>query len=189
MDYKFSKNRWKYRSQSEIPGTLTLHDESTGQPLTLDRLPVNQARKQLGILSPVNGDMTAEVKYLRKKAEAWATIVREKQCNKEDMWYTMNSTIMKTIQYPLMATTMSKAQLRTVMAPILTEGLHKIRQQKNMPRALVYGPKKYQGNGIEKILARVRSATTSKFHPAFHIGSGELKKMSAVVILFLLGRV
>ena len=47
-----------------------------------------------------------------------------------------------------MVTTFSKKDTAYIMAPILLEGLHKVRTQSRLPRALVHGPTKYQGYGI-----------------------------------------
>ena len=65
-----------------------------------------------------------------------------------DAWYAMNCTIMKTIEYPLMATTLSRAQLDTVMSPILTAALPKAGIQRHMPRAIVHGSHNVQGHEV-----------------------------------------
>ena len=52
---------------------------------------------------------------------------------------------MKTVEYPLMATTLSKKDLKYIMTPVLYGALGKCGVQRNLPRALVYGTLRSQG--------------------------------------------
>ena len=56
--------------------------------------------------------------------------------------------MMKTLEYPLMATILSKSQCDKIMAPILDAGLAALGINRRMTQAVVYGPKQYQGVGI-----------------------------------------
>ena len=55
---------------------------------------------------------------------------------------------MKTIEYPLVATTFSKKDCAYFMAPILRFGLNSLCLQHRLPRALVYALLKFQGIGL-----------------------------------------
>ena len=44
---------------------------------------------------------------------------------KQDAWYCLNHTILRTIEYPLMATTMSEQDLDDIINPVLTDALPK----------------------------------------------------------------
>ena len=50
-----------------------------------------------------------------------------------------------TVEYPLMATTLSRPQLDKIMVPVLHGGLPQSSVQCNMPRAIVYGSLNVQG--------------------------------------------
>ena len=52
---------------------------------------------------------------------------------------------MNTIEYPLTATSFSKAQLDKLMQPLLHTALPLCGIRRNMPRALVYGTLRSQG--------------------------------------------
>ena len=56
---------------------------------------------------------------------------------------------MKTIEYPLMATTMTRRQIDTIMQPILQAALRKCRIQNRLPRKLVYGTLRARGLGLK----------------------------------------
>ena len=92
--------------------------------------------------------MKEEKEYLRSKAETWAAALRSRRLRKNDAWYCLTATIMKTIEYPLVVTTFTPQECAHIMAPILKAGLHAVRVQRLLPRTLVYAPLKYQGLGI-----------------------------------------
>ena len=92
-----------------------------------------------------DGNDSDEVKHLRAKTVSWAESVRTNHFKADDAWYCLNNTIMKTVEYPLMATTMTKDELTHVIAPILKAGLPRSKVQSQLPRALVHGSLESQG--------------------------------------------
>jgi hypothetical protein len=56
--------------------------------------------------------------------------------------------IRKTIEYPLLSTTMTKKELDQVVAPILKIGLPRSGICRTISRKLVYSTTKYQGFGL-----------------------------------------
>ena len=92
--------------------------------------------------------MSAEKRYLRQKAKHWATSFKSSRLRSCDAWHCFTATIMKTIEYPLVATTFTKKECAYFMAPILRFGLNSVRLQNRLPSALVYAPSKYQGIGL-----------------------------------------
>ena len=57
----------------------------------------------------------------------------------EEHLVSFNSTILKTLEYSLVATTLSHSQTDNIMRPILKVALNKSSIQKRLPRKLVYG--------------------------------------------------
>jgi hypothetical protein len=55
---------------------------------------------------------------------------------------------MKTLEYPLMATSLSQDQCDAIMQPILNAGLPALGFNRRMTSAVVFGPRRYQGVGI-----------------------------------------
>ena len=148
IDYERRKNKWCYKSPSSIPGELLLFNDATQEREPIPRLSVRTAQKALGIFTSPSGSMDSEARYLRSKAVEWANALSTRRINKEDAWYCLNSTIMKTIEHPLVATSLTPKHCSRIMSPILKAALHSVRVQKNLPRPLVYGPIKYQGLGV-----------------------------------------
>jgi hypothetical protein len=132
---------------SDIPGDITIPNH-VGKPEPLQRLEPHKSVLALGIMFNPMGSMTEEVQYLRSKAEKWAEQVRSGFLKKHEAWYSINLCIMKSIEYPLLATTMSKSQIDYVLAPILRVGLPKMGVCRNISRKLVFSNFKFQGLGM-----------------------------------------
>ena len=58
---------------------------------------------------------------------------------------------MKTLEYPLLALTLTESECNSIVAPILSGGLPRMGMTRSMARTLVYAPLKYQGIGINKL--------------------------------------
>ena len=88
---------------------------------------------------------------MRIKAEVWQDKVRTGHLNQLDAWLALNTTAMNSLEYPLLATTLSIEECTHIMAPILAAGLPNAGMCRNMARSLVYGPSKYQGLDIHNL--------------------------------------
>ena len=62
-----------------------------------------------------------------------------------DAWMALNSAVMKTLEYPLLALTSIENECKKIMAPILKGGLPKIGMRRTLPRKIVYGSLKNKG--------------------------------------------
>jgi len=136
----------KYVSKANQPGSLFLHNK--GRPETIERLEVTEACKTLGIWSHPDGLVTDEANALKSKALKWADAVRTERINPTEAWHSINHTIMKMIEHPLVATSISKKDMHDVMRPILQAALPKARIQKHFPHKLVYGTLMTEGFGV-----------------------------------------
>ena len=148
VDFKHTSYGWDYKTKADVPGELILPEGDERTPKVFERLEPHQAKELLGIMIRPDGGEADQARAMLKKARQWRDSIRSKKIKKMDAWYAMNCTIMKTIEYPLMATTLSRAQLDTVMSPILTAALPKAGIQRHMPRAIVHGSHNVQGHEV-----------------------------------------
>ena len=102
----------------------------------------------------MDGNNVEECQHLRKKTMEFADNMRTGFLSKNDAWYALNSTIMKMLEYPMEATTITEEEWNKIMAPILLSGLPRSGIDRKFPRAVLYGPRNLQGFGI--------------LHPWFH---------------------
>ena len=63
----------------------------------------------------------------------------------------MNMTIMKTLEYPLVALTLTEAECDFIMAPVLAGGLPRAGICRNIPRSVLYGSLDHQGLGMHNL--------------------------------------
>ena len=133
---------------SATPRDVLLHNDKTSLCKAIEHLPVTSAQKALGIFSRPDGCMVHHEIYLHQKAETWATAVQAQHFWKDDIWYGLNSTGMKSVEYPLVTTTFSQKDCAHIMAPILPSCLSSLKVQRNLPQTLVYAPLAYLGLGI-----------------------------------------
>ena len=122
--------------------------DNDGIQQKLQQLPSTDSEKALGIEFSPSGDMKAEANYLRQKALEWADKVRSGHLTHQEAWYCLRSTVLRTIEYAIPATTFSYKQTESFMRPILTIGLPRSGICRNISRQIVYSPIKYQGFGI-----------------------------------------
>ena len=125
--------------------------DSEGNAKVIEKLAASDSRRTLGVRLAPDGNNEAEVKFLRERAQNWADRVRTGHLPRRLVWESMNTTILKSLQYPLPATTLTEEECRWIMAPLLAQGLPASGVVRSIPRAVVYGPVKFQGLGIPNL--------------------------------------
>jgi hypothetical protein len=167
IDFQWKHDSWHYQSKADSPGEISMLDH-TGSRVPLERVEVSEARRSLGLMISGDGKWEAEVKYLLQASIDWRANLQAGHLSKADAWYALNHTINRTVEYPMMATSLSKAQCETVMRPFLSACLSASGVARSMPRAVVWGPLRYQGldirhlyttQGVEHLLALLRHGT------------------------------
>lgn len=81
----------------------------------------------------------------------WAEKVMIGTIDRRDAWWPLNSTILRKLEYLLVALTLSKYQCDYIMALALDVGLPRAEICKNMPRTVLYGDLYHQGMGLHNL--------------------------------------
>ena len=74
-----------------------------------------------------------EIFKLHAKTQEFEVQIRTGSIHKWDPWYAINATIMMTLQYPMMATTITKKEWDFIMRPIRKSGLPKAEISSKFP--------------------------------------------------------
>ena len=99
-DYKWTGNKWVYRDNKTMEGSMTVQDLE-GNTKLLKRFEPSEAAKTLGIMVAANGSMKAEVQHLKAKATAFADEIRRPSpTNRKENWMAYKHTICKIMEYP-----------------------------------------------------------------------------------------
>ena len=165
FEFAWTGKTWRYTTIDELPGTLTilLPDRLHSEPLL--RLEPSEARETLGLWIAPDGNQTAQFTALVDKATHWASKIRSGRLNFAECWISLTTGILKTLEYPLMATSLSRPQCKAILKPILAAALPSIHIATTLPLVVRHGPLLAQGlaipdlwvlQGIHKIWAYLR---------------------------------
>ena len=149
VHFEWVDGEWSYGS--DMNDAVISVKDMEGQDTQLEILNPNEAKRMLGVFLTMDGSNDVQIAQMRKAADVWYEQVRVGHLSRFDAWTALQSTVMKTLQYPLLATTLTGKECNHIMAPILTGGLTQIGICRSMARQLVYAPLKYQGLAIDNL--------------------------------------
>ena len=144
ISFAWDAGDWSYATIEDSPATLSVRDPH-GVQTQLERLPAHQAIRMLGVRLAPDGNNDAEVAYLRSKAKDWAERIRNGHLPNRLAWQSLQSSILRTLQYPLPATTFTKQEATDIMGDLLADGLNSLDICRKFPLDLVHGPRRFQG--------------------------------------------
>ena len=138
MDFEWTPGgSWKLKKQ--VPNTLTAIDHNgTRQPIT--QLETNEAFETLGVYLAPNGDNRCAVDNLRDAASKWSEKLRRSFLQSSETYKAITTTIMKKLEYPLTALTLTEKECDTVMYPILQSTLPRTHFSRHFCRRTLYAP-------------------------------------------------
>jgi len=161
IDYKWTGDKWVYRTQEEMAATIQMHDEQ-GSLQTLQRHEPTHPEKTLGMLTAPDGSMEAwelddageqirvgQIPYLQEKVKEFTTKIKSAQNTlPNDVWVAITSATMKTLEYPMTALTITKQGRDEIMKPLLHFCLPVAGYSQHFPRAVIFGPSEQGGKGL-----------------------------------------
>lgn len=188
IDFHWQAGGLRYKSISECPGSLAVHDIQ-GQRKILSQVEVAEAKETLGIFLAPNGGMQGEFHKLKAAVNDWVEQMIQGKLNRSEVWITLQSTSWSTLSYPLQAINLGKTQWETIMAVLLNYVLPVMDTCRHFPRAIVFAPDKSLGLGIQHLytmqeITRARDFIYSKFESSI---TGHLYESSLEVMLVEIG--
>ena len=90
---------------------------------TQPKLEPTKAQETLGVYLAPDGNETKQIQHLQTKIAKWVENVRTKHISRHHAMLALQSTIYKTLEYPLPALTITKPQWTKIMAPLAKCGL------------------------------------------------------------------
>jgi hypothetical protein len=147
IDFVWKNGNWKYATIEETPASISVRD-CHGAIKQLERLPIAEARRTLGVRLAPDGNNQAEFENLCEKAKSWADNVRTGHLPRHLVWQSMNTTLLPSIKYPLPSTTLTLPQCRKIASIVLQAGLPGSGIARTFPRDLVMAPIRFQGLGL-----------------------------------------
>jgi hypothetical protein len=86
------------------------------------------------------GNMDEQFAWMKEKAESWADKIRTGHLPRHLTWMAWTTTILKTLEYPLPVTTLSKKQCDKITSILANTALPRCGFMRSFPRALMHAP-------------------------------------------------
>ena len=147
IDFKWTQGKWKYRSKQDLPGDITIRHWND-QRVTLTRIEPDKARETMGVFLAMDDNNKTQVQELRNKANKFASCVKSSYVTPYEAWSALHTTILKSFEYVMEATSLTDKQWNFVMAHILEATLPRAKLVRSFPRDLLYSPLRNVGIGI-----------------------------------------
>ena len=151
IDFTWKNGNWQYAAKDDM-NKLTMVD-SEGTRVDLKQLPTSKGMRTLGVILAPDGNNTDQVEALLHKAESWADLISTGHLQREEAWRALNSTILKSLEYPLTATTLTEQETTKIFSPIRQVALPASGIVRTFPSAIAHAPHKYQGLAIPDLYA------------------------------------
>ena len=88
----------------------------------------------------MDGNESAQVKYLHDKAKDFAAQLSIHKVTKNDAWYALERSFLKTIEYPLMVTTIPFKTWSSILSPVINTLFRGQGFPQNSPGMFFLGP-------------------------------------------------
>ena len=188
IEFSWEGVRWSY-ARHENHSTITFEDKD-GNTQTLQRLSTSTASETLGVFLAPDGNSSKQREQMRNVSVTFRDNIRSGFLNKTDAWHAMNTTVLKTLQYPLPALTLSEKECNHIMAPVLEAALSAAGYNNSFPRAVVYGPVSGQGLGVKNLYTTQCASHVALIIQHFHSQSvtGHLLRHSFELLQLEWGR-
>jgi hypothetical protein len=120
----------------------------------MEQLDCSMGKCTLGVhLAPDDNNKDA-ISHLRRKAETWQEYITTGHLNRQDACFVMETTIMRSLLYPLPALTLTEKECNHIIAQVLSAGLQNLAVCKNFPCAVTYGPKEEGGFNLPNLFTQ-----------------------------------
>jgi hypothetical protein len=107
VSFCWSGSSWRYAGIQGSPGDLYMNDISNNRKV-IKRLEPNQAYETLGVFLAPDGNLDEQFQKMLNAATKWADNLRTGAINRNDVWLALQSTILRTLMYPLPSIRLSK---------------------------------------------------------------------------------
>jgi hypothetical protein len=132
---------------------LTWHDPDVGL-------------ETLGVMQAMDRNNREEVKHFRKEADNFADSMRTDCLSKKNACHALTERIMKTMEHPMTAITLTKSNWEHIMVPILKAGLPCSGIDRLFPQDVLHGPSA-ASKALACFIHGVTRKSLTQWHAAF----------------------
>jgi len=122
-----------------------------GTKENLSLIESNKGIETLGVHIARNGDMDNQWLALEKKISKWVSAMASRKLLSYETLLCTNTTIYKTIEYPLLISTFSEIKCKRLIKPVHNLALARARIYRRIPNTIKYRPRNMLGLGFHNI--------------------------------------
>ena len=144
------RGNYTYDLHHDEEETIKLQSKKEGHISTecVERIDPNQAERVLGIRLPLTGDMNIECGFRKKQLLEFSKRLYKSSLTTYEAHSAYLSRYIPIAKYPFPVTTFNNAQLETMQRGSIHRILPKLGVNRNMPRAVIYGPRLLGGRQL-----------------------------------------
>ena len=133
-----------YKNPADINQEFTVLDNNDIRN-NLQVIKAAEGKETLGVILAPDGNTEDAFKELCNKAKKWKACIKAGHLTPSLVWQALQTTIMKSLEYPLPALTLSQDQCNKIMGIIKDGLLSSSSISRNIPSPTLYGPKEDGG--------------------------------------------
>lgn len=176
IQFQFEDNgKWSYINKEDVDYNFTVKNHRD-EIQNMNTLSPHEGRGNLGVILAPDGNNKDAIEDLWKKTEKWRDYIMTGHLDCTEAWLALESTILKTIQYPMLALTLTEEECNYIMAPVLQVALPKTAISQNFLRKTLYAPVEEGGLGKQNLYTYQGTSQISLLHDhlALNTMTGEL---------------
>ena len=121
------------------------------QTQPLKKVNASEGRETLDVYLAPDGNNQAAVEKMTQKAQEWHDNIMVGLISRDIAWQASQTTIMKSLECPLVALTLNQEECNKIMKPVKFATLAKSSINRNYPLSVLHGPKKEGGLGLPNL--------------------------------------
>jgi len=145
ISFKWKAGKWKYSKIADHPAEIYQRD-TNGNQILVQRLESSFGHKKgLGVCTAPDGSFIQQIDVLLQKIDRWNENIRTSYLTKYDVYTSAFSSIFKSVEYVLPATSFNSIQCIRLDRALHKSYVSRICINKHLPLAFRYAPKRFQG--------------------------------------------
>lgn len=149
--WKFQDDGYAYTMTPDEHGQTIYVTDINGQLQEIPQMEANTPQKLLGVMKCPIGDQQAEVQRLKIKSDTYAKRINANYLNQNDARLAYEVSYLPALRYSLQTTSINQVDMEIIQSKATSAFLSAQGYNRNMPRAVVFAPKVYQGLGFRHL--------------------------------------
>ena len=146
-----TQSNWHYKSHSNDERCQLWAKDANDDSHLIKYLDASTPQEMLGVFISPDGNCREQHRQLKLKAEKYGELLLTSQVYKHEAWIGLTSMALKSIEYPLPATTLTKKECNDIMWSLIKNFLPRMGINRYMRRDVVYALPESQGLGLKDI--------------------------------------